>query len=231
MRSAICFSICLLFVLPFSLATTYNGAGNYTLSPGDIIIFNEGYVVKYFNYQENVQFYWLGEQRTGNLATMTLFNSTANLSYYGENIYAIDIFSSNKDKIQTFSNGFWFYVDALKENSQQIRLEVYIGGLSTCTDTDAYSVGNSALETSTGKWGRNYYKKGLTTENKEDINGQTETKKEDVCSNNKLTEYYCDNNELKSEIKKCKCLDDGACKKGFFDAISEWLGRTFGYLN
>jgi hypothetical protein len=224
-------SILSIVLLPLSFATTYNGPGNYTLMPGDLVMFDEGYIVKYFNYQENVGYSYKGQQVTGDMATITLFKKSANISVYGDNIYPVNIFSQDKDEIKTFSNGFWFYASPLRSNSQEVKLSVFTGSLSSCVDTDAYTIGNTVQEQSLGKWGRNYYKKGIATENKEDLNGQKETTNEDSCSSNLLTEYYCDNGNLKSETKKCTCADEGSCNKGFFDSISEWLGNTFGSLN
>jgi hypothetical protein len=210
----------------------YNGAGNYSLSPGDEIHFENDYIVKYVNFNRQATWDTINGRVTGNLVAINVYKGEINYSNLGQNFIAslADVNNLDKENIKTFNSGFWLYAEPLSGNSNIVNVEVFMGSLSSCTDTDAYSVGNTALELSLGKWGRNYYQKGLTTENKEDINGRTETKKEDTCSNNRLTEYYCDNGELKSEEKKCKCLDDSTCKKGFFDSISEWLQKTFGNL-
>ncbi len=222
-----------IFVLPFVFSKTYNGLGTYTLSPGDIITLSHGYTLKYFSYQEGVQWYRGGASVTGNLATISLFNKSANISYYGDSITVANL-GEGEDGIRTFSNGFSFTINPLVGGGDRVTLTVSEGSLSSCTDTDAYTLGNTALETSSGNWGRNYYLKGTATENKEDFNGVSETKKEDTCSNSILTEYYCSNSLLKSETKKCTCSNDGACEKGSlgtFDSIKEWLGKLFGIIN
>jgi len=213
--------------------TKYNGAGNYSLSPGDEIHFENDYIIKYVNFNREASWDTQGGMVTGNSANIAIYSGEVNSSNLGENFVATlaNIDNLNKEQTKTFNSGFWLHAEPLTGDSNIVDANVFMGSLSSCTDTDAYTIGNTALELSLGKWGRNYYKKGTATEYAENINGQTTNAQTDSCSNNLLTEYYCDNSKLKLETKKCKCIDDSSCKKGFFDAISEWIKKTFGNLN
>jgi hypothetical protein len=214
----------------------YKGEGIYELSPGDEVLLKEGLILKYVSFTKEATWSQGQKEVKGNIANIQLYNSTPTygakdrfISGEPTGIFSLD--NLNPEKTKSFSYGVWFLGEPLAQESEIAKINISIGSLSTCIDTDAYTIGISSIELSTGKWGRNYYKKGLTTENKEDINGKSKTNKEDICSNNLLIEYYCDNGALKSEEKKCKCLDDSTCKKGFFDSISEWIKKRFGNLN
>lgn len=212
----------------------YQGLGNYSLSPGDEVHFEGGYIVKYLIFNENAS--WYGgpsEIKTGNDAGIYLYKGEVNYSDVSQNQIAsiASVTNLDKEEIGTFNSGVWFYANPLIGDSNIVQASVSMGSLSSCIDTDSYTVGNTVLELSLGKWGRNYYKKGTATEYLETIDGRTENSKTDSCSNGVLTEYYCDNGVLKSETKNCECADDFSCKKGFFDAISEWIKKTFGRLN
>ena len=206
-------------------AQTYYGEGIYALMPGDEVIFrDEGYIVKYYSFSESAGKYVRGEYITEPTADLLVFNMTANTSFYGDSLYPIYI---SGEEIKTFYRGIWFYARPLKENSEVVEIELKLGILSGCIDTDAYTVGNTVIGLETGEWGGNYYAKGFATEIKEDKTGQTETKREDSCIDRKLTEYYCKNNELKSEEKRCDCLDEGSCKKTALVKIADWFRELF----
>ncbi|MBS3086754.1 hypothetical protein J4422_03565 [Candidatus Pacearchaeota archaeon] len=228
------FSFLFILLISLSQAKTYRGVGEYNLFPGDVINLNEGYRVKYFSYQENVQYYVLGGvSATDNLATISLFTKEGNIDYYGDSIPVANLYSK-EEGIRTFTSGFHFTIQPLQKGSNKVTLEVSEGALYSCTDTDAYTIGDTALELASGNWGRNYYKEGITTELSEDKEGIHETKRTDTCLNGGLTEYYCSGGLLLTEKKPCTCKEDGSCEEGslqFIDSVKEWLGKLFGSIN
>lgn len=187
--------------------TTHNGAGTYTLSPGDQVTLDNGYFLKYVSYQKDASWQRMQQTVTGDEAYLGLYNGTYDPSNVNQNMaYSFTISDIDTEKIKTFSSGFYFNAEPLNKDSKIASVEIKAGELTTCVDTDAGHVDSSSKT-----WGLNYLMKGKATEADETNSGRTEQSQTDSClDSQRLTEWYCFNDKMKSTIYTCP----GSCANG-----------------